>query len=126
MAEHRQFKRLSLQLPARLKWAQGDVGVTVQDISLKGVLIETSSDPANSPALTDNESDLFTLEILSDPERLPLLVMDIRAVRRGQQRIAGEWIDIDLSSLTNLRTLLDYNLGDEMLSRRELPDLWHE
>ena len=121
LTEHRHHTRTALGLPAELKIDATTHAVWIQDISLKGVLI---SDPALSLVRIDPQSTKH-LVILSDPERVTLLELDIRIVRINAGLIGATWGTIDLENLTALRALLNAHFADSALLERELFELVH-
>jgi len=91
--------------------------VTVLDLALKGALIEVE------PALTAplGVSCQLVLPLHEDQEEIVLdgVVAHIEGQRVG---VACQHYDVD--SLTNLRRLLELNLGDASLVDRELTQLF--
>jgi hypothetical protein len=119
--EHRHHTRTALDLPAELQMGATTHAVWIQDISLKGVLI---TDPAQSLKLIEPQSTGH-LVIRSDPERVILIELDIRAVRINAGLIGATWGTIDLDNLTALRELLNAHFVDHALLQRELFELVH-
>ncbi len=119
--EHRHHTRTALDLPAELKIDATTHAVWIQDISLKGVLITY---PAQSLKLIEPQSTGH-LVILSDPERIALLELDIHIVRINTGLIGATWGTIDLDNLTALRELLNAHFADHALLKRELFELVH-
>ncbi|WP_018862077.1 MULTISPECIES: PilZ domain-containing protein [unclassified Thioalkalivibrio] len=107
----RRFQRIPLEFPATLIHANGESPVRVEDISLRGVLVEGSQIP------TLEAGAVVTLDIpLSDEARI---AFEGRA--RWQE---GLWLGLEieampLESATHLRRLVELNLGDEALLERE-------
>ncbi|WP_017926352.1 PilZ domain-containing protein [Thioalkalivibrio sp. HL-Eb18] len=107
----RRFQRIPLEFPATLVHANGECPVRVEDISLRGVLVEGSRIPAVAP------DALVTLDIpLSEEARITF-----EGRVRWQE---GLWLGLEieampLESATHLRRLVELNLGDEALLERE-------
>jgi hypothetical protein len=124
--EQRKFARLSLSLPGSLNFEKRDYRVRIQDISLKGALIEqehTQNDDSSKLDLQKNSSG--HLVILADPEDIPLLELDVQILRNKSGMIGLTWPTIDLDNLTQLREILIANLANEELIDRDLLELFH-
>lgn len=111
----RRFQRIPLEFPATLLTDGGDCAVRVEDISLKGVLLEG----ADLPALADG--DEVSVDIpLSGEARITV-----------EGRVCwheGLWLGVEieampLESASHLRRLVELNLGDEALLEREFAAL---
>ncbi|OYV25752.1 MAG: hypothetical protein B7Z82_08025, partial [Halothiobacillus sp. 20-54-6] len=61
---------------------------------------------------------------LSDPERIPLLELDVFVLRNTSGLIGATWGRIDLDNLTQLRELLSANFANAQLIERELFELF--
>jgi len=129
--EQRHFQRLSLELPATLKWQGHQYNVHIADISLKGVLIQLDGEPDRYPEYARLAEEIaksvrpaVQLTLLSDPERIEILRLDLQLIHHNDGNFGGEWVNIDVDALAHLRTILDYNLGDDRLVERELTELW--
>ncbi|MFO7954693.1 PilZ domain-containing protein [Thioalkalivibrio sp.] len=111
----RRFQRIPLEFPATLLTDGGGGPVRVEDISLKGVLLEA----ADLPAMADG--DEVSVDIpLSDEARITF---------EGRVRWhEGLWVGVEieampLESASHLRRLVELNLGDEALLEREFAAL---
>lgn len=122
MQEQRHHVRQRLSLPARLHIGPAASQVWIRDISLKGVLIECNDPPPDPNWL----NQLAHVQILSDPELIPLIELDVVVVRVGGNCIGATWQKIDLDDLIALRELLTANLADERLIEREMLELYHD
>lgn len=121
LKEQRHHARTALGLPAELTLDGLTHAVWIQDISLKGMLIT-----GLPPSLVGIEpQSTGHLVILSDPERIPLLALDIHIVRINAGLMGASWATIDLENLTSLRELLNVHLADSALLDRELFELVH-
>ncbi|WP_019024849.1 MULTISPECIES: PilZ domain-containing protein [unclassified Thioalkalivibrio] len=107
----RRFQRIPLEFPATLIHANGECPVRVEDISLRGVLVEGTQIPVLESGA------VVTLDIpLSDEARIAF-----EGRVRWQE---GLWLGLEieampLESATHLRRLVELNLGDEALLERE-------
>lgn len=110
--EKRHFQRIFYMADAVLRDGDRTVNCTVMDISLNGCLLEFEQ-PWPGNHLTN-----YTLELsLSDDITIRMPIK----FAHGQGRQVGfkcEHIDID--SISNLRRLVELNLGDSVLLEREL------
>lgn len=122
MQDQRHHLRQRLSLPARLRIGDQIYTVWIRDISLKGVLIECTN-PTPDPNWIDQ---LAHVQILSDPELIPLIELDVTIVRIKVGCIGATWRKIELDDLIELRQLLTANLADEQLIERELLELYHD
>ncbi|MHB1228902.1 MAG: PilZ domain-containing protein [Halothiobacillus sp.] len=118
--EQRHHARSALGLPAEFKSGTEVYSVWIQDISLKGVRIKCPAEEINHiiPKSTGH------LVILSDPERIPLLELDVFVLRNTSGLIGATWGRIDLDNLTQLRELLSANFANAQLIERELFELF--
>lgn len=112
----RKFRRVAFKAPAQVTTPEGRWATRILDISLKGVLIEQ---PKNWPAASVNGACHIDLP-LDDEETIRL---DGRITRQGNGHLGFQWTDIDATSLSHLRRLLELNLGDSKLIDRELSAL---
>ncbi|OZB37355.1 MAG: hypothetical protein B7X44_02050 [Halothiobacillus sp. 15-55-196] len=123
--EKRKFVRLALSLPGSLKLEKKKYRVRIQDISLKGALIEqehSQNDDSSKLDLQENSSG--HLVILADPEDIPLLELDVQILRNQSGMIGLTWPTIDLNNLTQLREILIANLANDELIYRDLLELF--
>lgn len=102
--------------------AQFEVGSTSQlchllDIALKGALVEIAPSAAFPPG-TDCRL-VLPLDSFGEQQ----IVMEGSIVHQEDSRIGMACRYIDIDSLTNLRRLLELNLGSDSLLERELAEL---
>ncbi len=113
----RNYARIPFDADVLLHAHGQTMAVQLVDIALKGALVQTGA------ASTLN---------LDDPCRLLLpladngegLVMAGRVVHINDQHVGIECLDIDVTSLTRLRRLVELNTGDSALMDRELSHLF--
>jgi len=87
------------------------------DISLKGALVETTQPIAN--AFT-GKACRMVLPLGKGGEHI---TMEGKVIHQEEQFIGIECQHIDLDSMTNLRRLVELNVGDEKLLERELAEM---
>jgi hypothetical protein len=109
-ADRRKHSRITFDAPARLEAAGSSQPATVHDLSLKGVLLDLQT--------TDRlESGKYTLTIsLSEAVEI---VMQLELTHQENQRAGFRCLNIDIDSLTHLRKIVEYNIGDPSLLDRE-------
>lgn len=111
--ERRQFSRVPFQCEASLFLPDGEHGVEVLDLSLKGALIHPA-EPLYVQVGTNG-----TLRIRLD-DMGTTIRMEATVVHHLANYYGLACRDIDLDSMTNLRRLVTLNLGDGMLAEREI------
>lgn len=114
-AERRQFSRITFDGRTRLNQGGQYWDVTLIDLSLKGLLIETPSNWNADTALP------FTVSITLGEDIAIDMALNWRHSENGQSGFECEHIDID--SITHLRRLMELNVGSADLLDRELAAL---
>jgi hypothetical protein len=114
--ERRHFSRISFHRPGELDVRVERVTCEVLDVSLKGALVEV---PVGFRAAAGREC---TLAIRLDAGDATIRMSGEIAHREGNQ-VGIRCREIDLDSIAHLRRLVELNLGDEELLRRELGEL---
>lgn len=112
----RQFSRIQFQTEARLSLPQGECGVEVLDLSLKGALVRSER------PLPDAVGSTGRLVVRLD-EMGTTIHMAISVTHQKGDEFGLSCRKIDLDSITHLRRLVELNLGDEALLERELSNL---
>ncbi len=115
-SDKRQFSRFVNYSSIIINKAEQHWESSLLDISLKGVLI---TKPEN---WSDNNGGDFKLSIHIDNSELEIN-MDIHLVHTENNHIGFQCDSIDLDSITNLRRLVELNLGDEELLEREISNM---
>lgn len=113
----RHFSRIPFHTDARLHLRHGVQTVHMLDLALKGALVE-ALDPF-PVALGDISSLVLPLNETGDK-----IIMKGVVAHLDGPRIGLECQHIDVDSLTNLRRLVELNLGDASLVDRELAHLF--
>jgi hypothetical protein len=111
----RRFSRIPFSCPATLERGSGRIECALQDISLKGALVEVDG-AAPSPG------EACTLTVRLD-EGGDEIRMAGRVVHASGRRVGLQAVELDLESIEHLRRLVEVNLGDEEALHRELAAL---
>lgn len=113
----RHFSRIPFAAGASLVVAGQVLNVHLVDIALKGALVQ--SDAARTLAL--RAPCTLTLPLADNGEGV---VMEGHIAHINDDSVGIAWENIDITSLTHLRRLLELNLGDAQLLDRELHHLF--
>lgn len=114
----RQFWRAHFSSPVVLTLHGQASEAALQDISLKGALVEV---PSGWPG-RHGDSCQLRLILAGDAA----IDMSAAVAHVEGSRIGLRCENIDLDSITHLRRLVELNSGDPALLERELPALLHE
>lgn len=116
--EARHFSRVPFQAEVKLHFllSKSDYTARLVDISLKGALLK-SSEPL--PGVFKRNTCRITLAL----SREESIIMDCQVVHHEGTYIGLECKHIDLDSMTNLRRLVELNMGDPALLERELAEV---
>lgn len=109
----RHYARIPFDAEVRLQLHDRTLQVHLVDIALKGALVQTEG----NPALTLHEKCRLVLPLAEDGDGV---VMAGRIVHLEGAHVGIECMDIDVTSLTRLRRLIELNTGDSELMDREL------
>lgn len=112
-SNRRQFTRFQFRTDARLYLPDGEFDVEVVDLSLKGALVR----PQAGVFATVGSNG--SLKIRLD-EMGTLINMEVTIVHRESSYFGLACREIDLDSVTHLRRLAEFNIGDEAILNREL------
>lgn len=114
---HRQFSRVPFSAAVTLEWSGQTLDVTLLDIALKGAMVQTAQpvrlqleDPCQLHLPLNHSAEVIT--------------MVGRIAHLEGRRIGIRCEQMDLTSLTLLRRLLELNTGDVDLMHRELSQLF--
>jgi c-di-GMP-binding flagellar brake protein YcgR len=113
----RHFARIPFKADVLLHLHDRTLTVQLIDIALKGALVQTET----AQTLALHEKCRLELPLAEDGDGV---VMSGQVVHLDQQHIGMECQDIDLTSLTRLRRLIELNTGDTELMDRELSTLF--
>lgn len=114
--DRRRFARIPFEAQVTLGTATGSLSGELIDISLKGVLV------TRPPGWTPPPGQLVTVEITA-PDKVFTINMRGVVEREDSDKLGIECREIDIDSATNLRRLVELNLGDTALLNRELAEL---
>ena len=110
--DKRHFHRVAHDARATLSFSGTAWTCTVQDLSLKGCLVrlayEWPVDPQQTYHLSVHLTDLIKID------------MDVALSHQEGQNVGLRCVKIDLDSATELRRLVEFNLGDSALLERDL------
>jgi hypothetical protein len=109
----RHYARIPFAADVLLHLQDQTIAVQLVDIALKGALVQT----AVAHTLQLHEKCRLLLPLADDGEGL---VMAGRIAHLEGQHVGIECLDIDVTSLTRLRRLIELNTGDTALMDREL------
>ena len=113
--ERRNFWRAVFHSPVRVTTHAGEMSARLQDISLKGALLETSGPWDGKPG------EECQLSLTLAPDATIGMWAEIMHVDGHHVGLRCKSIDID--SITHLRRLVELNSGDPALLDRELSGL---
>ncbi|WP_375740196.1 PilZ domain-containing protein [Pseudomonas boanensis] len=113
--DRRRFQRITFDAATEIKQAQRSWTVELQDISLKGLLVQRPSDWDGNSNTPFNACIRLTADIQ--------LEMEVALTREQDNQLGFVCRHIDLDSISHLRRLVELNLGDETLLERELAAL---
>lgn len=115
--ERRRFWRAAFSAPVTVLGDAASVEAMLDDISLKGALLEMPADWRGKVG----DNCRLTLQLGGAPEAA--IVMWGRITHLEGRRAGLQCQSIDLDSITHLRRLVELNAGDPHLLERELPAL---
>lgn len=113
--ERRRFHRIAFDAATEIAQDERRWNVELQDISLKGLLVERPSNWNGDP----DQPFLATVRLSGDT----LVRMEVVLTRVQKDQLGFVCQHIDLDSIAHLRRLVELNLGDEDLLERDLAAL---
>ncbi|HDS15355.1 MAG TPA: PilZ domain-containing protein [Proteobacteria bacterium] len=113
MEENRNFSRIKFKAHTKLEIGPHSYGGELLDISLKGALISSSA------RLPINLEDDVSIRVFLPSSDISL-VFNARLVHLEQNRYGFKFTGYNAESMTHLRRLLEFNLGDQDQVVREL------
>jgi hypothetical protein len=113
----RHFSRVPFDAGVQLHLADRVLDAQLIDIALKGALLQTQA----LQALVPQEKCRLVLPLTEGGDAI---VMTGKIVHLEDLQIGIECLDIDVTSLTRLRRLIELNTGDAELMNRELSYLF--
>lgn len=112
----RKFTRIVFSAPCELRQGQRQWQCGLLDISLKGVLIEC-------PQAFDADLSQSVLLVVSLPGMASSIMLDGMIKHADDKQVGIKINMIDIDSASNLRRLIELNVGDDSLLKRELEAL---
>lgn len=113
----RKFQRILFDADTKIVVDSVEISAGLIDISLNGALLER---PKHWATATGQK---VTLSITLDHDEEFLIQMDAEVAHTEESKVGLHCKHIDMDSITNLRRLLELNLGDPELLERELAAL---
>jgi len=113
----RQFTRILFSIKASLMVADESYPVSIHDISLNGALIKA---PEHQGSFKGQLGELTFC--LNDNEETEV-IMHIAIVHETPEELGLQCNAIDIDSITQLRRLVELNLGDDSQLNKELSQL---
>jgi hypothetical protein len=111
-ANRRRFKRIAFDARTELSQGADSWPVKLIDLSLKGLLIERPE------PWQGNKEGIFSIKIhLSEQDEIN---MEVHLTHEDQAQLGFVCQHISLESISNLRRLIELNLGDTAELEREL------
>jgi hypothetical protein len=117
--DRRKFWRAAFSAPVKLVTDSEAVDATLDDISLKGALLEMPE------GWQGKAGDRCRLHLRLGGERNTEIAMWARVTHVDGRKIGIACESIDVDSITHLRRLVELNSGDPTLLERELSALVH-
>jgi hypothetical protein len=113
----RKFQRILFDADTKIIVDSVEISAGLIDISLNGALLER---PKHWATATGQK---VTLSITLDHDEEFLIQMNAEVAHTEESKVGLHCKHIDMDSITNLRRLLELNLGDPELLERELAAL---
>lgn len=114
--ERRHFIRVNFDAPATLSTTKGVFTVHIEDLSLKGALVDLPGGVVLQPGTLCE----LTLTLAPSTQQI---VMAVEAARGYGNHTGLRCLSMDLDSVTHLRRLIEWQLGDAALLERDLGQL---
>ena len=118
--EQRHFTRIPFNASTTLVDSKAGTKYTAEliDISFKGVLVKEPTD------WQGKDGDQYTVHFQLAGDEIEIN-LNVIVVHSEEKHIGFKTENMDLDTATNLRRLVELNLGDESLLERELAELIH-
>ena len=120
MTEHRHTHRVDFDSIVDFETSDSNYTCELVDISLQGALIAACS------GATPEAGTPCKITITLDESKDHQIIMVGRVARKIENRVGIHCDSIDVDSMTHLRRLVEYNLGDVELVNRDLDTLVHD
>lgn len=113
--ERRRFSRVNFHTRAQLSQGDSVCEVKLQDISLKGLLVDKTDQMTPDP-----QTPISVTIALGEDEAIAL---QAHLARSDNNQWGLTFSDIDVGSMGHLRRLIELNLGDPEAAERELTEM---
>ena len=120
MTENRRYHRVNFDCLVEFKTSDCEHVCELVDISLQGALIASCS------GATPKASTPCKLIISLNESNEIQIIMDGTVAHKMENRVGIHCESIDIDSMTHLRRLVEYNLGDVELVNRDFNALVHD
>lgn len=120
MTEHRHTHRVDFDSLVEFETSECNYICELVDISLQGALIAACS------GATPDADTPCKITIKLDDAGESKIIMKGRIARKIENRVGIHCDSIDIDSMTHLRRLVEYNLGDVNLVNRDFETLVHD
>ncbi|MES2876792.1 MAG: PilZ domain-containing protein [Pseudomonadota bacterium] len=117
LQDHRRFIRIPFKADVQLALHDGTIKVHLVDLALKGALVQCDT----SHVVRLHEKCRLELPLADDGDGV---VMTGQVVHLDGKLVGIECQEIDITSLTRLRRLIELNTGNADLMDRELSSLF--
>ena len=114
--DRRKFSRIPFDAKVEIQSINGKFVTELVDISLNGALVKRPAKWIKS----DNELQTITI---CGPDNAFVIRMDTKTGHIDDAHLGLQCIEIDIDSATNLRRLIELNIGDSNLLNREFSEL---
>lgn len=116
VTDRRRFSRVPFNGRVEITAKQGVYKTELLDVSLNGVLV-------NRPDRFDPDPDETMNINIHGPEDAYTISMEVKIGHIERSILGFQCVTIDIDSITELRRLVELNLGDSSLLNRELAEL---
>ncbi len=113
--DRRRYHRFAMLASVRIYSGSAMWSTGLIDVSLRGALVSRPADWIGEPGA------LFRLDLRL--ENGPIIAMGVKLVRCGERELAFACHKVDLDSFTELKRLIELNLGNTEALHRELESL---
>lgn len=116
MAERRLYSRVLYKMQASLKLNNQVLNTEIIDLSLNGVLLTLPSTGINNVV----QGEIYELQIANQDL---IIKMNVELVHENHEQLGFIIKELDLESASQLKRLVELNIGNDDLLHRELAQL---
>lgn len=117
--ERRRFTRIPYNVAARIEASGSHIQCKIKDLAFRGLYA------TGETALAEGTEVLVVIHLTDDAERAPLNIKG-KIIRKSQKGFGVEFNEMDLDTFTDLKHILIYQGGSEVLLMDELMDFIEE